>query len=348
MPTDATTALGWVSVRHLQHLLAQGEAAGLPRAELLGAAGLPASALADADGLVPLAALEALIAALPPRFADPLLGQQLAGRVQPPTLGAIGLLFQSCATLRDALETVVRYNGLLSNIGETELGFGPGTVEVRWHCRAGSPVFRRFASEYVLGLLATLARLLVPARQALSLQAVHFPHPPPAAAAKQRAYFEFFGAPVHFDQAVAALVVPTSALGLRLQHGDALLRDILERHAQQLLQQRGQAGAPVTAVRQLIAALLVNGLPAKDSVAAQLGMSGRSLHRHLQAAGTSFQQLLDDVRLELARDKLRASDAPLAVVADALGFSSHQAFLRWFKQHSGQTPGDFRQQEHAS
>lgn len=126
----ATPDFRWISVRHLQHILARGEAVGAPVNELLVLAGLSRADLVDPDGLVPLDAIETLLEEVMRRCRDPLLGLHLASHIQPPTFGAIGLVFQSCATIGDALETVVRYNGLLSNIGATSLAFGPGTVAI--------------------------------------------------------------------------------------------------------------------------------------------------------------------------------------------------------------------------
>jgi AraC-like DNA-binding protein len=342
--TVKNPALGWISVRHLQYMVARGEAAGLQMDELLAEAGLSRGALADADGLVPLTAIETMLAALTERYADPLIGLHLASAIQPPVFGAIGLVFQSCTALADALDVVVRYNGLLSNIGTTSLAFVPGGVEVRWECSAGGEAFKRQATEYVLGAFAVMARLLLVEHQRDFLQAVHFAHARPADAAQAREYFSFFGCPVHFGRPCSALLIPAAALKAKLRHGDAFLKDLLEQHAQNLLRQRAHAASPVEAVRHLIAAMIINGVPTKDMVAEQLGMSGRSLHRRLQDAGTSYRRQLDGVRLEFARQRLHESSDSLNTIAEHLGFASHQAFLRWFKQSTGQTPGEYRRQ----
>lgn len=340
-----TTAPAWISARHLQHILVRGDAAGLPMDRLLAEAGLARPA--DTDGRVPVAALEALLAALERRRAEPLLGLQLAADLQPGVLGALGHLLQSCSTFADLLETVVRFNGLLSNIGETALAFGPGTVEIRWTCAAGGPAFRRLASDYVLGAFAVIARLLLPEQRDLLL-AVQLAHPAPTPARLAAHYSEFFRAPVHFDQPHSALLVPASALCQRLPHGDALVRELLERYTMDLLRQRTQEASLADRLRQLLPALLAEGLPDRAAAAAQLGMSERTLHRRLQALGTSFRALLDDVREDLARQRLQRDEAPLADVAHALGFSTHQAFLRWFRTRTGVTPGEFRRQSAAA
>jgi len=336
-------ALGWVSARHLQHALARAEAAGLRLDELLAEGGLSKAALAETDALVPIQALENMLAAVSARYPDPLLGLHLAGDIQPATYGAIGHIAQACPTLADAIEVVPRYNGLLSNIGKTTLVPLPGAMLVRWDCLAGSEILRRQLTEYVLGSFAVLLRTLLPEQRQL-LQAVHFVHARPAKAERVREYFEFFRCPVYFEQPNAGVVIGADAMKMRLHHGDVVLKDLLERHAQNLLKQRQQKASLSEEVRQLVAAMIGRGLPSRDAVAMQLGLSGRSLHRKLEELGSSFREILDAVRLDLAQARLRGEGESLSSISEQLGFRSRQAFLRWYKQATGRTPGEYRRE----
>lgn len=344
MPTTAKNpALAWVSARHVQHMIARGEAAGLRMDEVLDEAGLVKAKLADADALVPIAAIEAILSAIAERYADPLMGLHLAYAIQPPTFGVIGHILQTCPTFADVLDVMTRYNGLLSNIGRTSVVREPGAVHVVWECLSGSALLRRHATEYILGAFAVISRLLVPEKTGL-LTAVHFAHARPDNADRAREYFDFFKCPVYFGKPYACLVIPSSILQVRMRHGDAFMRDVLERHAQNILRQRVQPSSLADEVRHLIKAMIIEGVPTKDMVAQQLGTSGRSLHRKLEEQGTGYRVILDDVRLELARARLTEGSDPMTRIAEDLGFRSHQAFLRWFKQSAGQTPGEYRQQ----
>jgi AraC-like DNA-binding protein len=334
-------ALGWVSARHLQHIVARAEGAGVRIDELLAAGGLDKAQLADAEALIPVSALEAMYQAVAGRYADPLLGLHLAADIQPATYGAIGYLMQACTTFGDALEVVQRYNGLLSNIGRSSLVRHPGTVQVCWECLAGSPGLRRQLTEYVLGSFVALVRLLLPERKSM-LQSVHFTHPRPADAEAAREYFVYFNCPVYFDKPVSSINVDSEALRTRLHHGDAFLKEVLDRHAQNLLRQRQQQSSLPDEVRHLVGAMIIEGVPTKDMVAAQLGLSARSLHRKLEELGTGYREILDQVRLQLAQERLRGSEDTVNRIAAELGFRSHQAFLRWYKHSTGVTPGEHR------
>jgi len=341
--TTPHSDLTWISARHLRHFIAYADTAGLRVDELLGDAGLNRARLEDPDYPVPLAAIELMLATITREQHQPLLGLRLACNIQPATFGPLGYIAQSCPTLGDVLEAAVRYNGLLSNIGNTSLVHAPGSVEVRWECRAGGRVFRQLAAEYVLGSLAVLARLLIPDRHDLPLS-VNFSHRRPASAATARDYVSFFQCPVYFEQACSAAVIPAAALNIRLRHGDAFIREMMERHAGNLMKQRTQAPSLPDEVKHLIRAMIIDGVPSKDAIAAQLGMSGRSLHRRLQETGTHYQELLDQVRFDIARERLAAGRDSNVEIAGCLGFGTRQAFLRWFKQRTGQTPTAYRSQ----
>lgn len=339
--TPPHSDLTWISARHLRHFIAYADAAGLKVDELLDDAGLNRARLEDPDYPVPLAAIELILATITREQQQPLLGLRLAANIQPATLGPLGYIAQSCPTLGDVLDAAVRYNGLLSNIGHTSLLRAPGSVEVRWECRAGGRVFRQLATEYVLGLLVVLARLLIPDRQDLPLS-VNFSHRRPVSAATARDYVSFFQCPVYFEQACSSAVIPAAALNIRLRHGDAFIREMMERHASNLLKQRTQTPSLPDEVQHLIRAMIIDGVPSKDAIAAQLGMSGRSLHRKLQQTGTRYQELLDQVRLDIARERLTEGTDSSAEISGCLGFATRQAFLRWFKQRTGKTPTAYR------
>ena len=89
--------------------------------------------------------------------------------------------------------------------------------------------------------------------------------------------------------------------------------------------------------------LLKDGLPRKEKVAEKFHMTVRTLQRHLQQAGTSYQEILDQLRQELAEHYLLRSDLAIQDIACYLGFTESRSFHRSFKSWTGQTPGEFRE-----
>ncbi len=78
-----------------------------------------------------------------------------------------------------------------------------------------------------------------------------------------------------------------------------------------------------------------------ETVAAQFRMSERTLRRRLREEATSYQEILDDVRAELARHYLTKEKREIVEVALLLGFSDQSAFTKAFRRWIGQTPADF-------
>ena len=95
-------------------------------------------------------------------------------------------------------------------------------------------------------------------------------------------------------------------------------------------------------VSELIMALLPDGLCSVERVALHLGMDRRTLHRRLQAEGTTFSGILDLTRQDMAASLLLTSDRPLQSVSDLLGFSSLSAFAHWFRRKFGQSARAYR------
>lgn len=82
--------------------------------------------------------------------------------------------------------------------------------------------------------------------------------------------------------------------------------------------------------------------PTLEDVASRLHVSSRTLIRRLRAAGTTFQDQVDEVRYGRALDLLDGTDMPLNTIAATLGFADTAGFTRAFKRWSGIGPGEHR------
>lgn len=80
-----------------------------------------------------------------------------------------------------------------------------------------------------------------------------------------------------------------------------------------------------------------------EEMAAQVGLTPTHFCRVFKkATGVSPHQYVMRARLDRAQQMLEQSDTPIAVIADALGFTSQSHFTRAFRQFAGETPSDFR------
>lgn len=100
-------------------------------------------------------------------------------------------------------------------------------------------------------------------------------------------------------------------------------------------------------VAQRVRATLLDALPGGGvemaDVARRLGMSRRSLQRHLEASGATYTQLLHATRRALAQHYLVTTNLSAAEIAFLLGFEESTSFFRAFRGWTGQTPDRARQ-----
>jgi AraC-like DNA-binding protein len=96
--------------------------------------------------------------------------------------------------------------------------------------------------------------------------------------------------------------------------------------------------------REVILKRLPDGEPRRDQVAAELHMSERTLQRRLVEEATSFLQLLDDTRRELAEQYLGRLHLSLAQAAYLLGFADQSSFFRACRRWFELSPGQYRSQ----
>ncbi|NIB41255.1 AraC family transcriptional regulator [Pseudomaricurvus alkylphenolicus] len=88
-------------------------------------------------------------------------------------------------------------------------------------------------------------------------------------------------------------------------------------------------------------------LPNSQEIARRLDISEQTLRRRLGAEGTSYQQIKDNLRSDLAAKLLANRSLSISEVARLLNFSEPRAFTRAFKQWQGVTPRAFRAQRQA-
>jgi AraC-like DNA-binding protein len=150
-------------------------------------------------------------------------------------------------------------------------------------------------------------------------------------------HHRFFKAPVHFDAEFSALRFHESTLQHAITGSDAVARASAEA-------QLGAAGPAAfgDAARRALRTLLIVGRASGGDVARSLAVHRRTLDRRLAVDGLTFQQVLDEVRLSLARELLQDSGLTISSVASALGFHDQTAFFRAFRRWTGTTPGRFR------
>lgn len=335
--------LGTTSVAALWRYLDYAEDQQLDTQAALAAAQISSEQLKDSNSRVSLQAFETLLSHLLAQRPQPLFGLNAARHVQPASWHVLGYITMNCATLGDALDRIIPFEKLVSDSGTTELKARGSAIELTWHCQHQAPLLRQHLSENVLAAWLLYAQSLVD--DASAPLKVSFAHPQPIGTTAED-YQALFACPVEFNQAQNALLIPASYLQLPVRQADAMLLHTLEQHASSLLDQlQAPTQLPVIAqVSQAIEEILASRVPRQEEVAQHCALSLRTLQRRLQEAGSSYQQLLDEVRFAQAKTQLTGTQEPLHSIAEQLGFIEPRSFFRFFKRRAGITPGQYRKQ----
>lgn len=319
-----------------------GHELGLPVEEAMTRHGLEITPLPDQPAYMAGPAFEKLMGIGLHLMQDPLPGLASAQRKVATVFGLAGFLVQTSSTVGVMLDTMIRVEPLLGDSGLTRLHHEGDSVRVVWDTRFIDPFVRHHTADFILaGYAWAVMTASRPGQR--NIREVHFQHEAPADTLQLRRYLTHFGCPVYFGQPANELVLPRAAFDLPLPSADPALFEVLEQHARKLLEERRNAPSLVDLARSRLHSLLQRGEASRERLADELGITGRTLHRKLQEAGTSYRDLLDELRLERARTLLRGGGLGIQAVAERAGFDESASFTRWFKALTGLTPSEFRQ-----
>lgn len=153
-------------------------------------------------------------------------------------------------------------------------------------------------------------------------------------------YSQYFDTPLRFDAEQYAVVFPAAWLDHRLPDTSPELLHLLQQEIDKLeisLEDDFQEQ-----VRSLLRTTLVTGHASASQIAELFSMHRRTLNRRLNASGTSFRKLSDEVSFEIARQLLEDSSIEIIQIASILGYSNASAFTRSFRRWCGTTPASWR------
>jgi len=296
-----------------------------------------ASVLEDADSRIPFAQLVALYEKGAELTGDDNFGLHIGQSVNPSAFDVVGYCALNSSTLGAAFARVARYHSIWTDGALFTLDSVNETSAIVYRYVDPSIVEHRQDSEMTLATVTTLCRNL--AKADFAPTTVEFQHPAPADVSEHQ---KVFGCPVAFDAPANLLSFPARFLSVPIAQADASLCALLDRHAEELLAKYPPRDSLIDQVRNAIADELRGGEPSLERVAAHLGLTPRTLQRKLQELDASYNDVLDQMRRQLAMRYLREPQMAICEVAYLLGFSESSSFHRAFKRWTGVTPKEFR------
>ena len=313
------------------------EQAGVERTRLLAEVPLEQGRLEDADARLELDEFGRLLAAGIALTGDAAFGLHVVEQMVHGAGNLLADLLAHAPTLREALDACTRFrslavDGLSYTADEDDDGF-----IVRCTIPRSTPPCDRVLAEMAMTGLVRLVRTfigphVVPLRASFEYERATDP----------AEYRRVFGDVLRFAQPETSIAFDRALADRPQVHQDRHLYLLLHTEAERRRSQIGTVPRPAVRLNQYLHALPPGQIPEMAVAARDLGMSERSLRRHLTAEGTSYRNLVRTA-LEASADRLlRESSSSIKEIASHLGFVDAAAFNHAFKRWTGVTPAAYR------
>ena len=307
---------------------------GLQVDALIAAAGIDPRALVDPELRIPARAVAEMLELAAAQSGVDTFAVRLAETRQVSITGPVGMLLREEATLGDAIRSLQKYLKVHNEAVVFHLDRVDDLAVISGGPRLARKRAYRQATEMVFGVLMRTLQSLV-GRHWFPI--VCFTHEPPA---RRDDHHRLFGPRIHFRSNYNGFIFPWSDLERPIPGADPQFAAQARRYLDTLVGRTDEAFTEK--VSKLLFVQLQSGRCTSDRIARQLGCDRRTLHRRLASESTTFDQVLNGVRTELAVCLLQNRNASLAEAADLLGFSSGSAFSRWFLGAFGKRPSEWR------
>ncbi|GAB3704019.1 AraC family transcriptional regulator [Spirosoma flavus] len=338
MPATTDT----LSIGSINLILYAAKRCGADADKLARTIGITSEQLRDPDGRVSISKVQSLWHEIVNATGDADIALKLGELVNPLTLGVLAYVMMHAPTLGKALEKLCKYQDIacegVRTTGQfTTSATGEKQYVLSLQITSDSIIYPQHTLNSELSIYLSAMRALT--GQDVVPREVHFVHPCPI---DTRVYERVFApARLIFDANVTAMVLDATLLDLPILNASATLLDLFEKHAAASLD-RLKTPTLSKRVKTEIVAMMKGEEPTLAAIADRLAMGMRTLQLHLKEAGTTYQQLLDETRKELAVSHLREPNLSTTDIAYLLGFAEPSVFFRSFKKWTGQTPGAYR------
>jgi AraC-like DNA-binding protein len=319
------------------------EAYGLDAEAILAKCGIDRPLLNDPDHRVPIDQIGQLLQLVITETKDPAFGLKVGTFVGPTTFHALSMSMWLSSSLKDAFDRAILYGQLLSDAGRSGLEEKDDEycywTELISDGREFAEVIEFAAMDALYAAMISFCRAVygedfTPVRVSLMRDEPKDVSP----------YLDFFRCPVDFGQSKISLHFDKASLEKPLssghpellKHSDHVIVESMNRFDKQDV---------VNRLRGKLLERLPSGKPTLRDIAFSLNTSLRSLQRKLSEQDLTYEQVLEDVRRDLAQKYIAQPHLSIGEISYLLGFGSQTNFSRAFKSWMGVTPREYRSQQ---
>ena len=311
---------------------------GLDTEQLFAEVGIDLKAVARGDQRIEFEAVDAFWALAVKVTNNPCLGLEVVDDLNPALYKSAGVALLCSTSLRDFFLRFERFYAVFSTLETAafEVSSRVATFSDLAHVPY-SETTRGCHADAFAAFTVKLIRLIY--RPDYSPLRVSLAWTPPEES--QSRYPEWFGCPVDFGSDDGVIVIDLDDLDVELPGANPEVAMQNDKLALAVLEKMNQLELPEQVYARLIE-FLPSGNCSRERVAFSLHMSESAFQKKLKSAGTSYQELLDGTRAELAKHHLTDPEISVDEVAYLLGFSDCSNFTRAFKRWLGMSPRDYR------
>lgn len=313
---------------------------GIAPARVLAGSGIDAAALQAPQTRVSYAQVAAVFRNALDLAREPTVALRAGARMHVTAYGIWGYALLSSRTCAEMLEFATKYRRVIGPMAD--MAYDPErdpatcVFEVLLSPDPRDGLYR-FALDFTLSAHLTLTRDMY--GEDFGFAAVRVAYPAPARA---DAYSEFFGCPVQFGQHRNELQFDAAWSRRAPRMQDCVTHAMARESCQQFLVDLTHSGGIASAVRRTLVEQMPWRFPSIESMAQELSMEPRTLRRRLEAQGTSYRQMLADVRRGMAIEYLRTTRMTTEDIASRLGYSDAANFRHAFARWTGRSPHEYR------
>jgi len=266
---------------------------------------------------------------------DPYLAIRVSRYFKPSAFGALGLTMAASSTVYDALNRFERFSAFISGGTQVKLTENNGDI-----CLKLAPHQQSEEHWNIYALSATFSSLYSLLSQVAGghpgVKSVHFKQ----GFASSLAFESFFGCPVIYHSSFNGIVFNKHEVLIKHHGYHPALTSSLDSWIESQLSKLNENSISKK-VKNIYLKNFRQSELSQQVIARHLAMSTRKLQRKLSEEGTSYSELVNDCRKNIAIKLILHKAMSLCEISIFLGYKCQSNFTRAFKRWTGTTPNQY-------
>ncbi|TCM69096.1 AraC-like DNA-binding protein [Acinetobacter calcoaceticus] len=272
------------------------------------------------------------------------LGLDIGAIINPSYIGIAAYISNSFSNLGDIIAHSFKYNKIWYNYMPPTVVYSEKEAYVSWgrpaYFQAGLYIQETAISEELQVAIFYTRLKQISDDQEIRFSRIKLAIPRPKNVAL---YQQFFQCPIEFDHRYTKIYIDLALLERKVKKPDPVLLEILKKQADETLRSLSSEDSFVETVNQNILLSIQHHNATVDYVAQKMNISTRVLQNYLKFQNLSFQNMLTQIRIQLAQQYLKDSKLSILEVSFLLAYHEQTSFNRAFKKWTGSSPSRWRE-----